>query len=131
MNKTHKGTVLIIEDEAGFQLIYRGVLENEGYEVLGAQSGEKGLELAIEKKPDIILLDLILPGLSGYEVLEKIRTNKITKDIPVIVFSIMGEHEKIKKALELGANYYRVKGINSPKEILGQIQAILEKSPSK
>lgn len=127
MNETEKKKILIIEDQAGFRLIYRGVLESDGYEVLEAASGEKGWELAKTKIPDMILLDLILPDLSGYEVLTKIRDNEETKNIPVIIFSVLGSGKDIRKGLELGANDYRIKGDSSPAIILDKIRTLLSK----
>jgi CheY-like chemotaxis protein len=120
-----KGTVLIVEDETVFRLIYRGVLENEGFKVIEAEDGKKGWDLARSKKPDIILLDLILPGLTGYEVLEKIRNHDETRHIPIIVFSVLGESKDIDKAIEMGANYYRTKGIDSPTNIVTVIEELL------
>jgi len=120
-----KGTVLIVEDETVFRLIYRGVLENEGFKVIEAEDGKKGWDLARSKKPDIILLDLILPGLTGYEVLEKIRNTDETRHIPIIVFSVLGESKDIDKAIEMGANYYRTKGIDSPTNIVMVIEELL------
>jgi DNA-binding response OmpR family regulator len=127
MNETEKKKILIIEDQAGFRLIYRGVLESDGYEVLEAASGEKGWELAKTKIPDMILLDLILPDFSGYEVLTKIRDNEETKNIPVIIFSVLGSGKDIRKGLELGANDYRIKGDSSPTIILEKIRTLLSK----
>jgi len=121
-----KGTVLIVEDETVFRLIYRGVLENEGFQVIEAEDGKKGWELAKSKTPDLILLDLILPGLTGYEVLEKIRHHEETKKIPVVVFSVLGESKDIDKAIDLGANYYRTKGIDSPTNIVGIIEDLID-----
>ena len=118
-------TVLIVEDETVFRLIYRGVLENEGFNVIEADDGKKGWELAKSEKPDLILLDLILPGLTGYEVLEKIRSHEDTKNIPVVVFSVLGESKDIDKAIDLGANYYRTKGIDSPTNIVGILEDLL------
>jgi CheY-like chemotaxis protein len=118
-------TVLIVEDETVFRLIYRGVLENEGFNVIEADDGKKGWELAKSEKPDLILLDLILPGLTGYEVLEKIRSDEDTKTIPVVVFSVLGESKDIDKAIDLGANYYRTKGIDSPTNIVGILEDLL------
>ena len=128
MEKTHNATILIVEDESVFRLIYRGVLEKEGYQVLEAENGLTAWDLVKKKKPDLVLLDLILPELSGYEVLKKIRTNEETKEIPVIIFSVLGAGEDIQKALDLGANYYRVKGSNSPSEILNYINKLLDKN---
>ena len=120
-----KSTILIIEDETVFRLIYRGVMENEGFNVIEADDGKKGWELAKSRKPDLILLDLVLPGLTGYEVLEKIRADAETKTIPIVVFSVLGESKDIEKAIDLGANYYRTKGIDSPTNIVSIIHELL------
>ncbi|HDZ54646.1 MAG TPA: response regulator [Candidatus Nealsonbacteria bacterium] len=127
MNKKDKGTILIIEDEAGFRRIYRDVLENDGYEVLEAEDGESGWQLVKSKRPDLVLLDLILPKLHGFEVLKNIRADAAIKDIPVIIFSVLGGQKNIQKGLELGANDYTVKGFYSPREILSKIHALLTK----
>ena len=124
----NKGTILLIEDEVSFRKIYKAVIENDGYEVLEAADGELGWSMVQEKKPDRVLLDLVLPKLHGLEVLKKIRSNKATQDIPVLIFSVMGEQEDIKKGLAAGANDYTVKGFYSPNEILSKIHALLTKS---
>src|SRR5277367_2343125 len=87
----NKGTILIMEDQKGFRKIYRDVLENEGYSVLEGTNGEEGWEIIITQKPDLVLLDLGLPILDGFQVLEKIRRSEQTKSIPVIIFSVLGE----------------------------------------
>ncbi len=127
MEKMKKGTILIVEDEPVFRLIYRGVFEHDGYEVLEAQDGEAGWQMAVEKKPDLVLLDLILPKASGYEVLERIRKEESIKTMPVVIFSIMGAEKDIQKALDLGADFYRVKGANSPRDILVEINSMFDK----
>ena len=131
MEKIKKGTILIVEDEPVFRLIYRGVFEHDGYEVLEAMDGESGWSMAIENKPDLILLDLILPKASGYEVLQRIRNDETIKNVPVMIFSIMGAEKDIQKALELGANHYRVKGTNSPRDILKEINTLFEDIKSR
>ncbi|HDQ44529.1 MAG TPA: response regulator [bacterium] len=128
MDKIYDGTILIVEDENVFRMIYRGVLENAGFEVIEAENGRKGWEAIRTRKPDLVLLDLILPEMSGYEVLEKIRQDPETKEIPVIVFSVMGADENIQKALQLGANFFKIKGASSPSEILEQIDKILSRN---
>jgi DNA-binding response OmpR family regulator len=125
MDEDRKPKILIVEDEAVFRLIYRGVLESHNYKVFEADTGMAGLELAKTEHPDLILLDLILPDISGYEVLKKIKAHDLTCTIPVIVFSVMGTEENIEKAKELGADYYRVKGANSPSDILKEIERII------
>ena len=124
----NKGTILLIEDEASFRKIYKAVIENDGYEVLEAEDGERGWAMVQEKKPDLVLLDLVLPKLHGLEVLKKIRSNKATQDIPVLILSVMGEQKDIQKGLAAGANDYTVKGFYSPNEILSKIHALLTKS---
>ena len=124
----HKGTVLVIEDGAPFRRIYQDVLSHDGYRVVLAEDGEMGLEMAHREKPDLILLDLILPKLHGFDVLQNLRTDTATRDIPVIIFSTMGEQKDIQRGLELGANDYTVKGFYSPREILNKIRVLLSQS---
>ncbi len=127
----NKNTILIVDDEPGFRRIYRDVLENEGYAVLEADDGEKGLTVAKAEKPALILLDIVLPTLSGFEVLKKIRAEEAIKSMPVIIFSVLGDKETIKKGLDLGANDYTVKGFYTPREILSKIRDLLVKSSIK
>jgi len=118
--------VIIVEDEPVFRLIYKGVLENAGYKVLEAEDGVKGLEMIKNEKPDVVLLDLILPRMGGYEVLKKLREDKQLSSIPVIILSVLGGEENVEKAMELGVVHYRVKGDSSPTNILNTIQTLLE-----
>lgn len=120
-----KGTILLVEDQPGFRRIYHDVLENEGYEVLEAQDGEEGWNMAKERKPHLILLDLGLPKIDGYEVLKRIRADAGTRSIPVIIFSVLGEQKDVKKGLELGANDYTVKGFYTPRQILSKIKSLM------
>lgn len=129
--KQSKGTILLIEDEESFRRIYGDVLKHDGYEILEAEDGQHGLELIKEKKPDLVLLDLVLPELHGLEVLKKIRSDETTKDIPVLILSVLGEQKDIQKGLELGANDYTVKGFYSPREILSKIHSLLTETDIK
>jgi len=123
-----KGTVLSIEDEPGFRKIYKDFLESEGYAVQEADDGQKGLEMIRSAKPDLVLLDIVLPQVSGFDILKNIRGDTATKDIPVIIFSVLGERDTVKKGLELGANDFAVKGFYSPGEMLSKIRALLFKA---
>jgi len=125
MNTSYKGTILIIEDEAGFRRIYGDVLTRARYAVLEAEDGRSGWKTAKAKKPDLILLDLVLPELYGFEVLEKIRTDETTREIPVIIFTVLGERRDVQKGFELGANDYVIKGFCSPREIVNKVNALL------
>ncbi len=120
-----KGTVLIVEDQQGFRRIYHDVLVSDGYDVLEAEDGEAGWAMVREKKPHIILLDLGLPKLDGFEVLKKIKADPDTKHIPVIIFSVLGEQKDVKKGLEMGASDYTVKGFYTPRQILSKIKNLM------
>lgn len=126
-----KGTILILEDQRGFRQVYRDVLELDGYEVLEGTDGEAGWDIIMTKKPDLVLLDLGLPVMDGFKVLEKIRRTEQTKNIPVIIFSVLGEPKDVKKALEMGANDYTVKGFYTPRQVLSKIKTILKDAKVK
>jgi len=126
--KSKKGTILICEDQMGFRRVYRDVLENDGYEVFEAVDGEESWEMILDKKPDLVLLDLGLPLVDGFTILEKIRRSTQTKHIPVIIFSVLGEPRDVKKALDLGANDYTVKGFYTPRQVLSKIKNLLKDS---
>jgi len=124
-NKGTKGKIIIVEDEAAFRNIFTDLLTSDGYTVLTAEDGESGWLLVRNEIPDIVLLDLALPRLHGFEVLKNIRADAATKDVPVIILTVVGEQENVKKGLKLGATDYLVKGFYSPREILVKITEIL------
>jgi DNA-binding response OmpR family regulator len=128
---SRKGLILIVEDQLGFRRIYEDVLAGDGYEVLMAEDGEKGWEMARERRPDLVLLDLGLPKMDGFEVLRRIREDHETHGIPVIIFSVMGEEKDIKRALEMGANDYTVKGFYTPRQILSKIKGLIATIPTQ
>ena len=125
MSAVRKGKILLIEDDSGFRRTYSDVLTADGYTVVTAEDGEQGLTMVRTEKPDVVLLDLILPKLPGFEVLKRIRADAEIKDTIVLILSVMGEQTQIQKGLELGANDYTVKGFYKPIEVLGKIQALL------
>ena len=117
--------ILFIEDESALQKTFGDFLREEGYEMISALDGETGLRLAASQKPDLILLDLILPKVHGFEVLEKLKEDKETKDIPVIVLTNLEGLGDVDKALELGATTYLVKAQYSLEEVLEKIKKAL------
>jgi len=125
MKTNDKVTILMIEDDDSFRQIYLDMFKADGYNVLIAENGEIGLDLAKAKKPDMIILDLVLPGLQGFDVLKCIRSDAGTKDIPIIVATVLGTHTNVRKGLELGATDYMVKGFFGPREVLMKIRSIL------
>lgn len=120
-------TILFIEDESALQKTFDDILQREGYEVISALDGEIGLRLAKTKNPDLILLDLILPKLNGFDVLKKLKEDEKTKEIPVIVLTNLEEMSNIEKALELGSTTYLIKANYSLKEVIEKIKKALGK----
>lgn len=118
--------VLFIEDESTLQKTFGEILKQEGHEMISALDGEIGLRLAKAKKPDLILLDLILPKVHGFEVLKKLKADIETKDIPVIVLTNLEGLGDVDKALELGAVTYLVKAQYSLEEVVEKIKKALE-----
>jgi DNA-binding response OmpR family regulator len=123
--KKSSGTILIIEDEYSFRSIYNDVLTNDGYDVLEAEDGELGLAMIKSHKPDLVLLDMVLPKMHGLEVLKNVRSDETIRNTPVLILSVQGSQEDIRIGLEFGANDYTVKGFYSPREILSKIHSLL------
>jgi len=125
MDAPDKKTLLLVEDEAAFRTIYQDMLESRGFQVLTAPDGEAGLQIALSQKPDLVLLDLNLPKLHGFEVLKNIRANKPTSGMPVIILTVQGSDKDIKKGADLGATDYLIKGLCTPVETLRKINTVL------
>lgn len=126
MSKTNK--ILFIEDETALQKTFDSFLTKQGFEMLSALDGEIGLRLAKTKKPDLILLDLILPKIDGFELLKKIKADPDIKDIPIIVLTNLESLSDINRALEAGATTYLVKSDFNLDEILEKIKQSLAKA---
>jgi len=122
-----KKKVLIIEDEKFLLEMYQMRLISADYEVLTAQDGKTGLHLAVEEKPDLIVLDIVMPEISGFEVLRMLKKDPDTKDIPVLVFSNLGQQEEIEKGLKLGADDYIVKTEVTPTQLIEKIDKMFGK----
>ena len=120
-------TILFIEDESSLQKTFSDLLKSEGYEMISALDGEIGLRLAKTKNPDLILLDLILPKVHGFEVLKELKTDPKTKEIPIIVLTNLEGIGDVEKALELGATTYLVKAQYTLEEVVEKIKKIIEK----
>jgi len=114
--------ILFIEDESALQKTFGEVLKQEGYEMISALDGEIGLRLAEAKKPDLILLDLILPKIHGFDVLKKLKQAEGTKHIPVIVLTNLEGMRDVDMALELGATTYLIKAQYSLEEVVEKIK---------
>lgn len=119
--------ILFIEDETTLQKTLSAILKDQGFEVASAFDGETGLALAREKKPNIILLDLILPKMDGFGVLTELKKDPGLKDVPVIVLTNLEAVEDVEKVIELGATTYLVKANYDLPEIAAKVKEILGK----
>lgn len=117
-------TILIIEDEEYLSDMYKMKFEQEGYQVIVAQDGEEGLELARSRQPDLILLDLVLPKMDGYQALKELRSNVKTKNIKIYILSNLGQNTEINKGFSNGANGYFVKANLTPTQLVKNVGKI-------
>ena len=119
--------ILVVEDDPGIKELISFNLSNQGHQVFEANNGEIGIEKARKKLPDLILLDLMLPGIHGLDVCRIIKADQETKDIPIIMVTAMGQEEDIVKGLETGADDYITKPF-SIKVLLARVSAVLRRS---
>lgn len=120
-----KKKILIIEDDMFLRSLIARKLETEGFDIDMAIDGEDGLIKAPKFMPDLILLDIILPKMNGFEVLERLKADEKTKPIPVIMLTNLGEKEDAEKGMNLGAAGYMVKAHFTPEEIIEKIKELL------
>jgi two-component system phosphate regulon response regulator PhoB len=121
-----KQQILIIEDEEDIRELVRYNLEREGFRVCEAESGEEGLGLIKKKQPDLILLDLMLPGKDGLDICRELKRKDGACDIPIVMMTARGEESDIVTGLELGAEDYIVKPF-SPKVLTARVKAVLRR----
>ena len=122
-----KGNILIIDDEKDLVDLIRYTLEKEGFKVFGAGNGEAGLSLAVSAKPDLVILDLMLPGMDGFDVCRSLRERAETSGIPIIMLTAKTSESDRIVGLELGADDYVTKPF-SPRELGARVKALLRRS---
>lgn len=120
--------ILIIEDDRFLRDLLSRKLQDEKFEVVTAIDGEEGLKKTEEEKPDLVLLDLILPSMNGFEVLKEIKKNPRLSAIPIIILSNLGQKEDVERALTGGAEDYLIKANFTLDEILEKIKKYLTQS---
>lgn len=121
-----KKTILIVEDDKFLMKAYSIKIKNAGFNVLSSSNGEEGLQMAKERKPDIIVLDLLLPRVDGFEFLKRIKADDELKSIPVLTISVLGQKNDQEKALSLGAEAYFIKTEYKLEEIIDKIKEYLK-----
>jgi len=118
--------ILIIEDDNFLRELIVQKLMAEGFEMSEAVDGEEGLKKVKEIKPDLVILDLILPGIDGYEVLYQVKKDPSTTKIPVIILSNLGQKEDVERGLKMGAIDFLIKAHFTPAEIIEKVKASLK-----
>ena len=121
---THK--ILIVEDDKFLRDLIQQKLTKEGFATVTAIDGEEGVKAAQTESPHLILLDLILPGIDGFEVLKQLKEDQKTKSIPIIVLSNLGQKEDMERTLKNGAEDFMVKAHFTPSEIVTKVRATLK-----
>jgi len=117
--------ILIVEDEEFISEMYKIKFELSGYEVFVANDGQEGIDMAKKNFPDLVLLDLMMPNINGYQVLEELRKSPKTKNLKIYILSNLGQKEEIDKGLNLGADGFYVKAHLTPSQLLSKIQELL------
>lgn len=128
INNQTNTKVLIIDDDRTLCEMYNERLKAEGFQVKIAFDGKEGLSKAVGFRPDVILLDLKMPKMSGFEVLEKLKSKPETKNIPVIVLTALIQEENKTKALQIGASDYIIKSQTMPGEVIDRISKVIAES---
>jgi DNA-binding response OmpR family regulator len=119
--------ILIVDDDAFISGIYATKLNVEGYEVIQAPDGVAGYEMAVERLPDAILLDVLMPRMDGFETLRKLKKTASTKNIPVLMLTSLGHKEDIDRGLNEGAADYLLKTQTLPTDAHDKIEKLLSK----
>lgn len=116
---------MIVEDDPTLRDIYTTRFSAEGYTVVSASDGEAALSIAVKEQPDLILLDVMMPKISGFDVLDILRATPETKDTKIIVMSALSQTADIEKGKNLGANAYLVKSQVTLSEVVEKVKAVL------
>lgn len=122
----NKTKILLVEDDAFLLNMYADKFRAEDFEVFVSDNGAEAVELAKQKIPDVILLDVILPKMDGFEVLTELKKDPTTKGIPVILLTNLSQKDEVKKGLELGAKDFLIKAHFMPNEVVEKVKGVLD-----
>lgn len=120
--------ILLIEDDPFLIDIYSTKLKEEGFSVSLAKNGEDFFKKVKKKKPDLVLLDIVLPRMDGWEILRKIRNDGLADGTKIVILSNLGQREEVEKGMELGAVRYLIKSHYTPTEVVKEVRKILSKN---
>lgn len=117
--------VLLVEDDAMIIQMYKTRMDSEGWEVFSTDRGSEALKIAKEKKPDIILLDIILPEIDGFTILKELRKDSDTKKIPVLMLTNLGQESDQNRGKEMGVDGYFIKSQHTPGDVIVKIESLI------
>lgn len=120
--------ILVVEDDKFLRELLVRKLKTEGFEISVAVNGEEGIKKIQEQLPQLVLLDLVLPGIDGFEILKQIKSDPKTNKIAVIILSNLGQQEEVERGVRLGADDYLIKAHFTPDEIVKKSKRMLEKN---
>lgn len=118
--------VLLVEDDAMIVQMYKTRMENEGWEVFSTDRGSQALKIAESEKPDIILLDIILPEVDGFTILKELRAETATKKIPVLMLTNLGQESDQNKGKDMGVDGYFIKSQHTPADVINKIESLIK-----
>lgn len=121
-----KQKILLVEDDSMIVEMYRLRFEEEGFEVTVTEKGSEAIELAGSLKPDIILLDIILPEVDGFNILQALKSEAKTKSVPILLLTNLAQESDRERAMNLGANDYFVKSQHTPSDVLQKVKEIIK-----
>jgi len=119
--------IVLVEDDPFLIDIYTLKIKEAGFEVQAVEDGDKALSALEKEKPDLLLLDIVLPNCDGWEVLKRVREKEQFKDLPVIILSNLGQKQEVEKGLDLGAVKYLIKAHYTPTEVVEEVKKIFNK----
>jgi DNA-binding response OmpR family regulator len=117
--------VLLVEDDPLLIDIYTTKLKQSGFEVVVVEKGEQAFQTVLEEMPDVVLLDIVLPHVDGWDILKSLKERAETKNIQVVILSNLGQKEEIEKGLELGAALYLIKAHYTPSEVVEEVNKLI------
>lgn len=126
MENTGKKKIMIVEDDSFVMDIYETKIAQEGFEVISAANGMEALKKLQDVRPDLMLLDIIMPYMDGLEVLQKVKADERLKNMPIILLTNLSQKEEVDKGLGLGANDYLIKSHFTPSEVLEKIKTYIK-----
>jgi DNA-binding response OmpR family regulator len=128
---TQKIKICIVEDEPSIREIYQTVLEGDGFEVFTAEDGERGLEVISAQKPDLALIDMLMPVKDGISLIQDMRKNEELSQIPVIILSNLTAEETVAKRSDLKVQFYLVKSLFTPAQVVRVVREVLHNKLKK